>query len=81
MPSEEAWPCDYAVTQFNAGNARMQLAVGGLASVWSLLEARRCFEEARDGFMESRHAVLADLARRRLDLIADLLEQTTSEPR
>jgi tetratricopeptide (TPR) repeat protein len=29
--SKDAWPCDYAVTQFNAGNACLQLAMGGVA--------------------------------------------------
>ncbi len=76
--SKEAWPCDYAVTQFNAGNACLQLA-RGVESEPSLIEARHCFEEARDGFVECRQAALADLARRQLDLIADLLEKEATK--
>jgi tetratricopeptide (TPR) repeat protein len=71
--TKDDWPCDYAVTQFNAGNACIQLALGGVATEQSLFEARHCFEVARDGFVECRQAALANLARRRLDLIADLL--------
>jgi tetratricopeptide (TPR) repeat protein len=77
--SKDVWPCDYAVTQFNAGNACLQLAMGGVAIESSLLEARHCFEEARDGFVGCRHDALADEARRRLDLIADLLEKGTTK--
>ena len=76
--SKEEWPYDYSVTQFNAGNACIQLALGGVAIESSLRDARHCFEEARDGFVECRHAALADEARRRLDLIADLLEKETT---
>jgi tetratricopeptide (TPR) repeat protein len=71
------WPCDYAETQFNAGNACMQLAHGCMAIESSLLEARHCFEEARDGFVACRQAALANVARRRLDIIAELLENGT----
>jgi tetratricopeptide (TPR) repeat protein len=76
--TKEAWPCDYAVTQFNAGNACLQLAHGCMAIESSLLKGRHCFEEARDGFVACRQAALADVARRRLDLIAELLENRTT---
>jgi tetratricopeptide (TPR) repeat protein len=72
--TKDDWPHDYAVTQFNAGNACIQLALGGMRAEPSLLEARHCFEEARDGFVERRHTTLANLARQRLDFIAELLE-------
>jgi tetratricopeptide (TPR) repeat protein len=75
--TKDEWPCDYAVTQFNAGNACLQLAIGGVAIESNLLQARRCFEEARDGFVGCRRDSLADEARRRLDLITDLLEKGT----
>ena len=76
--NKEAWPCDYAVTQFNAGYACLQLARGGVAIESSLREARHCFEEAKAGFVACRQAALADVARRRLDLIAELLERGTT---
>jgi tetratricopeptide (TPR) repeat protein len=76
--TKEAWPCDYAVTQFNAGNVCLQLAHGCVAIESSLLKGRHCFEEARDGFVACRQAALADVARRRLDLIAELLENRTT---
>jgi hypothetical protein len=43
----------------------------------SLHEARRCFGEARDGFVACRQVARAKMARRRLDLIADLLANET----
>jgi tetratricopeptide (TPR) repeat protein len=76
--TKNEWPYDYAVTQFNAGNACIQLALGGVATEQSLLKARHCFEEARDGFVQYGKEGLANMARRRLDLIVDLLGNGTT---
>jgi len=70
--SRDSFPGDYAITQFNRGQALFWLAAERLQPEIYLREAQLCFWEARQNFLVTRQAELARRADERLLLIASL---------
>ena len=72
--SRDSFPGDYAITQFNRGQALLWLAAEGLQPGIYLREAQICFWEARRTFLATGQAELARRAEERLLLIASVGE-------
>ncbi len=72
--SRGSFPGDYAITQFNCGQALLWLAAEGLQPEIYLGQAQTCFWEARQNFRVSDQRHLASRAEERLALIASCLK-------
>ncbi len=69
---KEAFPKIYAITQFNCGQALLRLAVNGPNPWLHLWRARLLFIEARNWFVLDGEEALAESARERLLVVANL---------
>lgn len=79
--SRHSFPGDYAITQFNRGQALLWLAAEGLQLETYLRQAQICFWEASQNFLVSGKNELANRAEERLELIASCLKDKEHEDR
>jgi tetratricopeptide (TPR) repeat protein len=77
--SQNLFPGDYAITQFNRGQALLWLAAEGPELEPYLHQAEVCFREASRNFRISGQVELASWAENRLALIARCLEDTACD--